>query len=143
MGRILSIDFGTRRIGLAISDPGRILGMPFRTVVNEDQAEAIREIAAICREEEVDHLLLGYPLGRDGGPTALGREVDAFAAELEKASGLSLERSDERFTSTEAEDVLRQLGRSGRHRNRRERKNGSKDQVAAALLLQDWIQNHV
>jgi putative holliday junction resolvase len=142
MGRVLAVDYGTKRIGLALSDPGRIIGSPFRTIINENRETAVRQIAGLCREEEVDHILLGYPLGRDGEPTAMSGEIDLFSRELAAATGLQPELSDERFTSAEAGEVLQKLGRTRRRRNRQERAKGTRDQVAAALLLQDWIQAH-
>lgn len=142
MGRVLAIDYGTRRIGLALSDPARVIGAPFGTVDGRDQAAAVSAIVRVCREQEVDRILLGAPLSRDGEGTALSPETDWLAASLAAATGLPVERCDERFTSVEAGAVLHRLGRTGRTRGRRERKKGSRDQVAAALLLQDWINDH-
>ena len=131
--RILGIDFGERRIGLAISDDDGRLAVPLTTLERTDDRSAVRGIVEIARREGVTALVIGDPVGLDGRRGPAADRVDRFVARLERASGLACGRVPETLTSREAE---RRLAAAGVPRRRwRERI----DQVAAQILLQEAL----
>ena len=131
--RILGIDFGERRIGLAISDDDGRLAVPLTTIERTDDRSAVRRIVEIARREEVTGLVLGDPVGLDGRRGPAAERVDRFAARLERASGLACRRIPETLTSHEAE---RRLAAAGVPRRRWAERI---DQVAAQILLQEAL----
>lgn len=130
--RILGLDIGERRIGVAVSDPGLAIASPLevldaRAVTN---SVALREI---IEEYEIERVVIGLPLSLDGteGPQAL--RVRRMADELADSLGLPVHFYDERFSSVEAGRAMQAAGMSERQ------KRGSVDMVAAALLLQGYL----
>ncbi len=131
--RYLGIDFGERRIGLAVSDGAGRVAVPLATVERSDDASAVREIVEIARREQVTGLVIGEPLGLDGRRGDAAERVARFARRLEAASGLVCERVAETLTSREAEARLREAGFDPR-RNR-----ARVDAVAAQIVLQEAL----
>ena len=131
--RILGIDFGERRIGLAISDERARLAVPLATLQRLDDRTAIREIVEIVRREGVESLVVGDPVDLDGARGQASERIDRFVSRLEAASGLSCQRVPETLTSREAE---RRLAAAGVARRRRRKRI---DQVAAQILLQEAL----
>ncbi len=132
-GRILALDIGKRRIGLAMTDPLGIIvrGLPTytRTRVRED----IEQLAALCREHEVQKLLVGLPLHMSGDASPMSRYTTEFTERLSVRTGLEAEYADERLTSVEAEERLKEAGQSI------DRKTGNVDRMAAIILLQEYL----
>ncbi len=131
--RILGIDFGERRIGLAISDQEARMALPLATIERSDDRAAIRQIVDLARRESVAGLVIGDPVGLDGSRGAAADRVDRFARRLEQASGLPCQRIVETLTSREAE---RRLAAAGVPRRRWPERV---DQVAAQILLQEAL----
>jgi putative Holliday junction resolvase len=132
--KTLGIDFGERRIGLALSDPEGRLALPLRTLERTDDRRVIELIEAVVREEEVALLVVGEPRRpSDGGQTAASRRVRSFGEKLARATGLPVEWIDESHTSQEAESRLREAGVSAAQRARRI------DAVAAQIVLQEAL----
>lgn len=131
--RFLGIDFGEKRIGLAISDPAGRLAVPLTTLERRNDRSALRQIAEIARQEGVERLVLGEPVGLDGerGPNA-GR-VRRFGERLAELTGLPLELIGEALTTVEAHDRLREAGFDPRKEKSRI------DAVAAQILLQEAL----
>jgi len=136
--RCLGIDYGEKRIGLAYGDE---LGVatPLPAAVGGDAAARLGHVARLARERRATDLVVGYPYNMDGTAGFKAREVDAFIAELERATGLPAHRVDERLTSHAAQQGL---GLSLR-RERALRGSGVVDSAAAALILQDWLDQRV
>ena len=130
MGRILGLDVGERRIGLAISTPEGRLAVPLRVLARRDEAADLEAIAALARAEQVDTLVIGHPLSMDGTAGAQARRVEAFARALAKVAGLPFELWDERLSSVQAERSVR-LARG--------RRRVPSDDVAAAIILQGYL----
>jgi putative Holliday junction resolvase len=128
MPRILGLDVGERRIGLAISSPEGRLAVPLRILERVKEPADIEAIAEVARAEEASAIVVGYPLSLDGSVGRQARRVEAFARRLQKAIGLPLELWDERLTSVQAERSL------AGHRSR-----GPVDDVAAAIILQAYL----
>jgi putative holliday junction resolvase len=136
--RVLGVDVGERRIGLAISDASRTLARPFATVHVNGAAEAVeRIVAAIERlsaeDDGLDTVVVGFPLKLDGSPTSSTPRVTAFIEALRARTTLTVAPQDERLTSHEAERRL-----AVRERDWRRRKT-KLDAAAAAIILQDYL----
>lgn len=131
--RALGIDFGERRIGVAISDPGGTYALPSETLARTDDASALAAIVEIARREEVAWIVVGEPLRGDGtaGPPAV--RARRFAARLGALCGLPVETIDETLTSREADHRLREAGVPPARRQER------RDALAAQLLLQEAL----
>ena len=129
----LGIDFGERRIGLAISDPEGRFALPLTTFERRDDRRAARKIAAIAREEAATWLVIGEPRGLDGRTGSATERVRRFGRRVAENSGLPIEHIDEALTSVEATERLRAAGVDPR------RDPGKIDAVAAQLLLQDAL----
>jgi putative Holliday junction resolvase len=132
--RILGIDYGSERIGLALSDPMRVIATPFKTLLN--RPGVLDELAEIVRSEQVAMIVAGMPLNLKGEHAQKAQETEAFLRTLEERVGMSIVRLDERFTTKIAKGTLVALGTT--KRSRREDR-GRVDAMAAALLLQGYL----
>ena len=131
--RTLGIDFGEKRIGLAISDPEGRLALPLEVVERTDDRTAASAIAEIVEREEVTSLVVGEPKRLDGSEGAAARRARAFAQKLAATTGLPWEMVDESLTSREAASRLRQAGIDPtRHPER-------VDVLSAQILLQEAL----
>jgi putative holliday junction resolvase len=126
--RILAVDFGEKRIGLATGDFPGGLATPRSTLARCADQKAAREIARFCREEEIGMLLVGVPRSPEGKESAIVPRIRSFAEKLALATLLPVELYEETLTSDEAARRLR--GRRSR---------GGVDAEAAAVLLEDWL----
>jgi putative Holliday junction resolvase len=133
LSRVLGIDYGERRIGLALSDPSRTIAQPLEPIRRRaGKRPPIRELIERMDANDVTEVALGLPLSMQGEDTDWTREVRAFAATLETRSGRPIHLIDERLTSVIAERAVRSLGLPRRERERKERV----DTAAAMLILQ-------
>ena len=137
MGRILGLDLGERRIGLAISDPEGRLAVPLRILERRGDAADIRTITDLARAEGIEALVVGNPLTLEGNVGAQARLTQAFAQRLAKTSGLPLHLADERLTTVQAERAPIAPRRGGGKSARRRR--APADDLAAAILLQSYL----
>jgi putative holliday junction resolvase len=130
--RILGIDHGTRRIGLAYGDDIGV-ATPLPAITAEDPSKQWSGLAAILRERRVTDVVIGHPLNMDGssGPTAVAVEV--FARRIQSEFGLPVHLVDERLTSYEAESTIPPAKRRGL------RSSGLIDSRAATIILQDYL----
>ncbi len=133
-GRFLGVDFGTRRIGLAVSDPSGAIAFPAGTLESRGLRRDLESLCALVKEREVTRIVVGLPLHMDGrrGPEA--EAAEKFAAQLGEATGLPVDLFDERWTTREAERALEETGRRGRRRRQ------VVDSVAASLLLRAYLE---
>jgi putative Holliday junction resolvase len=137
-GRILAIDVGARRVGLAISDASRTLARPLETITVSSQADAVqrvaRRIAQLDSEDDaIATIVVGMPSRLDGTPTEQTAQVRAFIALLQARMRTPIVTEDERLTSREAESRL-----AVKEKDWRKRK-GQLDAVAASVFLQDYL----
>ncbi len=131
--RALGIDFGEKRIGLAISDPEGRLAVPFGTIERRNDRSAVRQIAEIARREEVGRLVVGEPVGLDGQRGEAAERVRRFGAKLAAVAGLPVEWVGEALTTVAAVERLREAGVDPRREPERI------DAVAAQILLQEAL----
>lgn len=133
MGRLLGLDFGTRRIGAALSDPGRVIATPLEVYHRQGLERDARHYQTLVAEHEVDGLVVGLPLhtsGLEGDLAALARAWGAWLADV---TGLSVTFHDERYTSVEADATLRVHGFKAKDRK------AKLDMLAAQILLQHYL----
>ena len=130
MTRVLGVDLGTVRVGLAVSDPEGILAQPL-DVIPRDNAEL--EVAERAAHLEVAEIVVGMPITMDGTRGHAAQTAEAFAAELEVRTGLPVARWDERLSTKEAERAMRATGKSAKQQR------GMVDKIAAALILQSFL----
>jgi len=135
MSRWIAIDYGLKRVGIAVTDPLRIIASALTTIEN---AKILSFLTDYCLKEQVSLILIGYPLQLDGNESLMSREVDKFVLSLQKQfPHIPVKKIDERFTSKEAMYTLVQSGIKKKDR----RDKTLLDQVSAALLLQSYMQN--
>ena len=133
MPRILGLDYGTRRVGAALSDPGRTMAFPAGVYVLRGPNHDARHYRDLVREDEVDRIVIGLPLhtsGREGQLAALTR---SFGDWLAGVTGLPVFYFDERYTTVEAERRLIDAGLKGQKRK------ALRDQLAAQIMLQSYL----
>lgn len=137
MGRILAIDFGLKRSGIAVTDPLKIIASGLTTVPT---AEVLDFLKKYCSTEDVESFVVGLPLHPDGNPAQIAPQADAFAERLRKLfPEKTVFRQDERYTSNEAKRIILQSG----IKKQKRRDKTLVDKVAAALILEQYMQeNH-
>ncbi|MFH1765025.1 MAG: Holliday junction resolvase RuvX [Gemmatimonadota bacterium] len=134
--RVLGIDFGERRIGLALSDPTGTLASPLPTIKRRaGKRPPLTTLIDIVESNGVDALVLGLPLTLRGEDSEWTRVVRGVGAALSDRTGLPVHFMDERFTSVRAERAVRSLGLPKNKREQKERV----DAAAAVLILQSWL----
>ncbi len=131
--RILALDHGTKRIGVAISDETKTIAQPLEYIPAEPFADFLTRLKQLLIEKEVDLVLIGLPRNMDGtyGPAA--QKVQAFVAVLRGAITVPIKMWDERLTSSQANRILIQGG------VRRDKRKEKVDKMAAAILLQSYL----
>ena len=135
-GRLLGLDVGQRRIGLAICDPDGRLATPYSTVTRRTPQEDIAAIIAVVQAEEVRRIIVGLPLSLDGTVGPQAQQTLAFCDALRAGSPVPVETWDERYSTFEAEGRLREAGVTP-SRNR-----GRLDAAAATVSLQGYLDAH-
>jgi putative Holliday junction resolvase len=131
--RVLGLDFGTKRVGAALSDPGGRIASPLEVYERKDCARDARHYQALIREHAIDRIVIGLPLrgaGEEGAAAARAREWGRWLAQVTERPVVFF---DERHTTCEAEDLLRAAG------VRPSRRVGKRDMLAAQILLQSYL----
>ena len=131
--RILALDHGTKRIGVAVSDETKTIAQPLEYILAEPFADFLTRLRQLLREKEIDLILIGLPRNMDGSYGPAAQKVEAFVAVLKTAITVPIKMWDERLTSTMANRALIQ---GGVRRNKRKEKV---DKMAAAILLQSYL----
>lgn len=131
--RVMALDVGARRIGVALSDPSRLLATPLTTLHAQPRQRVLERIAALITQHEVSELVVGLPLTLSGtiGPQA--QVVQAFVDELRPILTIPIHLFDERLTSVAAERMMIDLGLKP------EQRKAKIDEVAASIILQDFL----
>jgi putative Holliday junction resolvase len=136
MGRILAIDFGLKRTGIAVTDPLKIIASALTTVPTADVFDFLSQY---CAREEVDAFVVGLPLHHDGNPAQIAAQVDSFAEKLgKKFAGKQIFRQDERNTSSDAKRIILQSG----IKKQKRRDKTLVDKIAAALILEQYMEEN-
>jgi putative Holliday junction resolvase len=134
--RILALDLGSRRIGVALSDPTAVIAAPLETITVTGPAgrRTVGRIADLCRRHGVERVVVGWPRNMDGSSGPAARAAETFAEKLRAALPVPVELWDERLSSVSAERTLLEAGA------RRDERRRSRDRIAAALILQGYLQ---
>ena len=135
-GRVLALDLGKRRIGLALSDQLGITAQGLETLERTNIRSDLAQVARIISEHNVSRILIGNPLHMSGREGRQAEHARGFGARLQDATGLPVEFWDERLTTVEAQRVLRQSGISIEKRAR------AVDRLAAVILLESYLDSH-
>jgi len=131
--RILAIDHGTKRMGIAISDELGMIAQPLEFIPSEPFVEFLARLNEILREKQVELILVGMPRNMNGSYGPAASKVLEFVAELKEAVTIPIKTLDERLTSVQAHRLLTEAEVSGRQRK------GKVDKAAAAILLQGYL----
>ena len=134
MARILGLDVGSRRVGVALSDATGSIAAPYATITHRGVRRLVAELLAVCRAEQVCEVVIGIPRQADGRTGAAARLPNRVAEELRHA-GYRVDLWDERHTTVDARRLL-----AGNVPARRARAKGMVDRIAAALILQSYLQ---
>ena len=130
MSRILAIDYGTKNIGLAISDDEQRVALPYQTIkltnLDKEKNKLFEDLKQLAKLEKIEYLLVGLPLTSQARPTQLGKKVIQFASELEKALGLPVEVMDERSSTKLAGSLVHRTARNIH-------------ELSAQIILQDYL----
>ncbi len=132
-GRVLAIDFGTRRVGLAVSDELGIIASGAGTIENGD--DLLQRLQALMTERAIGTVIIGLPLTLRGEHGSSAEMVEKFADQLREAVPQPVHLIDERFTSSIAERTIRDMGVGKKKR----RDKGKIDEIAAIVLLQGYL----
>lgn len=140
--RVVALDLGSRRVGVAVSDAGGIMAVPYGVIERSGDVRADRaKVAGIVSEVGAGLVVVGLPLSLDGGVGPAAAAAMAEAEALRAVVGVPVDCHDERLSSVTANRALSAAGVTGRRR-RRARRAGVVDQSAAAVVLQSWLDSH-
>jgi putative holliday junction resolvase len=132
--RILGIDFGSKRIGLSISDPLGIIATPFATLQND--SNIWNRLKEIVTSEAIAFVVIGMPMTLRGEKREKAQEVEAFARTLNSETGLEVLSWDERYSTSIAQQTMLDMNTKKKNRNA---KDGTLDSMAAAIILQSYL----
>lgn len=134
MNRLMAIDYGERRIGIALSDPLKIFAKPFKVLENKGKKIFLSDLKNLIKEQNVSEIILGYPLGESGQQTKKTLEIIKLHKFLLNNIEIKITLHDERFTTVDANNELKKLGY-----NYMEAKKVI-DMVAASLILKSFME---
>jgi putative Holliday junction resolvase len=133
MGRLIGLDYGEVRCGVAVSDPLHIIATAKETIQVLGPKQVVREIAAICDREDAERVVVGMPFNMDGTRGASAEAAQALADRLQNRLSIPVETWDERLTTKTAREALIEAG------TRREKRKGLVDKIAAQVMLQHYL----
>ncbi|HYM91907.1 MAG TPA: Holliday junction resolvase RuvX [bacterium] len=133
MSRFLGLDLGTRRIGVALSDPTGTVATPLLVLAHTDRRRDLAAVARLAAAHGVARIVVGWPRNMDGTRGPAARRAEAFADALRRLVDVPIDLWDERLSTVAADRTLREVG------VRRDRRRVVRDQIAAALILQAYL----
>ncbi len=133
--RILALDYGRKCIGLALSDELALTAQPLMILTRKNRRDDLARLRSICAKHGVARILVGHPLHITGEAGEMADEAAAFAARIGKDLKIEVELADERLTSWEAQQTVSE----SRNSSRRKKNSGRLDDVAAAILLREYL----
>ncbi len=135
-GRILGIDYGTKRIGVAMSDPTRLIAQGITTLDNN--IKTVEKLLEIVKREEVVRIIVGMPYTADGGKGKKALEVEEFIQQLKQHTMIEIDTWDESYSSVNAHQAFIDIGMKKKKRQQKARV----DEMAARLMLQEYLDSH-
>ncbi|MPZ24067.1 MAG: Holliday junction resolvase RuvX [Dehalococcoidia bacterium] len=134
--RLLAVDVGSRRVGIAISDPGCTFALPYTVIDDRDMRRSARRVAEIAAAEEISRIIVGLPVSLSGDEGPAARAAREYSRRLGGQTDVPLEFFDERLSTVDAQASLREAGASTR------KTRGLVDAHAAAVILQTYIDHN-
>ncbi len=134
MNRILAIDYGQKRIGLALSDPLKIISTPFEVWENEGQKDFFNKLDLLITEKRIDTLIIGLPKNMDGTEGFQVQEIKEFFSEFKNDTVKKIIYFDERLSSKQATQILHEKGLNEK------KQKGIKDAYAASVFLKEYLE---
>lgn len=131
--RVMAIDYGKSRVGIALSDPLGVIAQPLTSIKVKSQKELFRPILKIIQESEVGLIIIGNPLSHKGEATEMSDEISRFIKRLKKRINTEIKLWDERFTSQYAMNILKAM--------KIKKQKGLVDQVAASIMLDEYLRS--
>lgn len=131
--KYLGMDYGSKTLGLSISDETEVFAVPYKTLFYKDNEELINEVKKIVDEEKIGEIVLGNPLNLDGSLSDRSKETILFKEELESRLNLKVNLWDERLSTIEAEKILIN------NNTKKKKKKNIIDTVAAVIILQSFL----
>ncbi len=131
--RILGLDVGERRIGIALSDPEKVLAIPFTVIERKGEQADFEAILKIAKEQEVEQIIIGIPRSLNGHLGWQAEKIAAFSAKLSQKTKIPIDTWDERLSTIAAEKALIEAGL------KRDERKRHRDALAAALILQSYL----
>jgi putative Holliday junction resolvase len=141
-GVVLAIDYGKKRLGLALSDEHRVIARPFATWTRINRRRDLSRLRELVKQQAVRHIVVGLPLHLDGSASDISEEAKSFGARVAKALGIPVEMMDERLSSWEARQTISDMESQPRARRKSSGAGNRKvplDDVAAAIILRDYL----
>ena len=129
----MAIDYGLKRVGVAITDPQGTIAQPLLTIVPKSDSDLIKRLKCIAQENEVGVIVLGNPISLQGEPTEMSKRIERFCRKLRKSVEIEVVMWDERYVSKYAVNRMRNLGIRG--------KKEDIDRVAAAIILDEYLES--
>jgi putative holliday junction resolvase len=134
--RILAVDHGEKRIGLAVSDPTGTIASPLKVIEHVSRLMDAASVATMAQENEVGLIVVGQSFDEEGRPNLAGRRAARFAAALQEQASVPVELWDESFSTQDARAARIELGVS------RKKRSGHQDSLAAVVILQSYLESH-
>ena len=134
--RVLGIDYGDVRIGLALSDLNKIIASPFKTLANKNSKQLLIDLEEIINQNEIDEIVIGIPYNMSGNDTKQTEKVREFIVILKEKFQISINLIDERLTSIEAESIMHKMNvKTGSNKEKI-------DKIAASIILQEYLDSN-
>jgi putative holliday junction resolvase len=133
MRRLMGLDIGDKKIGVALSDPTEVLATPLTTIIRVTDDIALKEINRLAKKHDISRIIIGLPYSLDGSIGKQAEKVLFFTKQIEKETGIEIAMQDERLTSVSADQKLREAGKKGR------KLKSEMDAAAASVILQAYL----
>lgn len=134
MGRLLALDLGTKRVGLAVTDPLKMIASPLSTLTVTSEERLLKQVLDLVGKMDIELVIIGYPLHQDGRVSPGCQHSRNFALALNR-KGIQTVLWDERYSSLDAADLLREAGLT------RKKATGKLDRIAASFILRDYLES--
>lgn len=137
LSRLLAIDYGEKRIGLALSDAMRMFAKPYDTIANVSFENTLQKLNEVIKEQHVGTVIVGIPWGVEGNETEKTKETMAFLELLKQQLSVPVIGADERYTTSEANQILKEMGYDWKKARK------VIDSVAACMILKGYLERNV
>lgn len=134
--KVLGIDFGLKRIGLAIGNENFKMAFPYKTIIKKDNLSLFKELEEIITKEKINKIIIGFPTYLNGEESLTTKQVRNFINKLKSKFKLPISTVNEALTSFEAENILKEYGKS-----KKSKKKEIIDQIAAVIILDTYFQS--